>query len=88
MLKEKFADGHYVYVAGLCKVAAITEIETQGWTLNPGRYVGLTERGPDDLIFAERLEELCEDFEVLNAEARKVEEKIGSNVSALLEVSA
>ena len=25
---------------GLCKVATIDEIEAQGWSLNPGRYVG------------------------------------------------
>ena len=37
MLKEKFADGRYVTVAWLCKVATIAEIETQGWSLNPGR---------------------------------------------------
>jgi type I restriction enzyme M protein len=88
MLKEKFADGRYVTVAWLCKVAAIAEIETQGWSLNPARYVGVTERGPDDLIFAERLEELNEELEVLNAEARELEEKTASNVAALLEVSA
>lgn len=82
MLKEKVADGRYVTVAWLCKVATIAEIETQGRSLNPGRYVGVTERGPDDFIFAERLEELSEELEVLNAEARELEEKIASNVSA------
>jgi len=40
--------------------------ETQGWSLNPGRCVGVTERGLDDFIFAERLEELSEELEVLN----------------------
>jgi type I restriction enzyme M protein len=88
MLKEKSSDGRYVTVAWPCKVATIAEIETQGRSLNPERYVGVTERGSDDFIFDERLEELNEELEVPNAEARELEEKIASNVSALLEVSA
>mgnify|MGYP001440993828 CR=1 FL=1 len=32
--KLKYAD-----VPGLCKVAELKEIEAQGWSLTPGRYV-------------------------------------------------
>lgn len=85
MLEEKFPDGRYVDVAGLCKVATVVEIEAQGWSLNPGRYVGVAEREADDFVFAERLEELNEELEVLNAEARELEERIGENVAQLLE---
>jgi len=35
-------------------------------------------------VFAERLEELNEELEVLNAEARELEEQIAGNVSKLL----
>ena len=38
---------------GLCKVATLTEIEAQGWSLNPGRYVGVAERAADDFEFAD-----------------------------------
>ena len=31
----------YRDVPGLCKAATIKEIEAQGWSLNPGRYVGV-----------------------------------------------
>ena len=31
----------YHDVPGLCKVATLKEIEAQGWSLNPGRYVGV-----------------------------------------------
>ena len=48
----------------------------------------MTERGSDVFVFAERLEELNEELEVLKAEAWELEEKIANNVSALLEVSA
>lgn len=85
MLQEKFPDGRYVDVLGLCKVATMAEIEAQGWSLNPGRYVGVAEREADDFVFAERLEELNEELEVLNAEARELEERIAENVAKLLE---
>ena len=60
---------------GLCKVATLAEIEAQGWSLNPGRYVGVADRAPDDFDFTERLEELNEELELLNAEAHELEER-------------
>jgi type I restriction enzyme M protein len=56
----------------------------QGWSLNPGRFVGVTEKHMDDGDFAERLEELNEELEALNAEARELEEHIAENVEKLL----
>ena len=85
MMEAKFPGGVYVDVPGLCKVATITEIEAQGWSLNPGRYVGVAEREADAFDFAERLGELNEELEVLNAEARQLEERIGENVTMILE---
>lgn len=85
LLKEKFPNGKYIDVPGLCKVATLKEIEAQGWSLNPGRYVGVTERAADEFVFAERLEELNEELETLNAEARELEERISENVAKLLE---
>jgi type I restriction enzyme M protein len=85
MLEEKFPAGRYTDVLGLCKVATMTEIEAQGWSLNPGRFVGVAEREADDFVFAERLEELNEELEVLNAEARELEDRIAENVAFLLE---
>ncbi len=84
LMKNKFPKGKYNDVRGLCKVAILAEIEGQGWSLNPGRYVGVAERAADDFEFAERLEELNEELETLNAEARELEERIAENVEALL----
>jgi type I restriction enzyme M protein len=78
--KPKYAD-----VAGLCKVATLAEIEAQGWSLNPGRYVGVTARAEEDFDFKVRLEEQNEELETLNAEARELEERIAENVVKLLE---
>lgn len=85
MLKQNFHERSYQDVAGLCKVATLAEIEAQGWSLNPGRYVGVAEKKAEDFVFAERLEELNEELEVLNVEARELEEQIAANVAKLLE---
>ncbi|MEO5956486.1 MAG: class I SAM-dependent DNA methyltransferase [Nitrospiraceae bacterium] len=79
--KLKFAD-----VSGLCKAATIKEIEAQGWSLNPGRYVGVAP-GEDvsDEDFKEQLETLNEELEALNAQARKIEQRIAVNVAEILE---
>jgi type I restriction enzyme M protein len=44
LMKKTFPSGDYADVSGLCKVTTLSEIETQGWSLNPGRYVGVAER--------------------------------------------
>ena len=85
LMAAKFPDGTYVNVPGLCKVASIVDIEAQGWSLNPGRYVGVADREADAFDFAERLGELNEELEVLNAEAHQLEERIGENVAIILE---
>jgi type I restriction enzyme M protein len=85
LMKASFPKGNYIDVSGLCKVATLQEIEAQGWSLNPGRYVGIAERAADDFEFVVRLEELHEELETLNAEARELEERIADNVALLLD---
>lgn len=86
-VKKYFSAGKYVDVAGLCKVATIKEVAEQNYSLNPGRYVGVTEKAEDDFDFFEKLEELNEELEVLNAEARELEDKIAENVESILQKS-
>ena len=86
-LMATFPKLKYVDVAGLCKVATLDEIEAQGWSLNPGRYVGVADRAEDDFVFAERLEELNEELTVLNNEASELEQRIANNVAKLLEAA-
>ncbi len=85
MLEEHFLDGKYIDVPGLCKAATVQEVETQGWSLNPGRYVGVADQEEDDFDFSERLEELNEELEILNTEAHEIEEEIAENLMKLLE---
>lgn len=68
----------------MCKAATLEEVEAQGYSLNPGRYVGVTEQEKDDGEFFERFSVLNEDLKVLNIEARDLENKIEENVNDLL----
>ncbi len=49
------------------------------------RDVGMADRPAEDFDFAERLTELNEELEVLNAEARELEERIAENMACVLE---
>ncbi|HYE32144.1 MAG TPA: class I SAM-dependent DNA methyltransferase [Methylomirabilota bacterium] len=85
MLNQKFPKLKYADVPGLCKAATRKEIETQGWSLNPGRYVGVAPgEEMSDADFMEQFEELTEQLERLNAEARELEERIASNAAKVI----
>jgi type I restriction enzyme M protein len=86
LLKEKFPDGRYQDVPGLCKVATTDEIEKKhGWSLNSGRYVEIVAGAADDFDFLELFEELNEELEVLNAEGRELEQQIALRVPMIVE---
>jgi len=85
LVQEYFPEGTYADIAGLCKVATIDEIAAQGWSLNPGRYVGVAERIIEDFDFKEMLEALNEEQETLNIEAHELEVKISENMSRLID---
>jgi type I restriction enzyme M protein len=76
----------YRNVPGLCKAATLKEIEAQGWSLNPGRYVGVAAgEAVSDEDFKEQLETLNEELEAINAQARDLEHTIAGNVAEILE---
>ena len=85
LLAAHFPDAKYVDVPGLCKAVTVDEIEANGWTLNPGRYVGVADREAEDFDFSERLGTLNEELEVLTNEARQLEDQIAENVAMILE---
>jgi type I restriction enzyme M protein len=76
----------YRDIPGLCRAATLKEIEAQGWSLNPGRYVGVAPgEAVRDEDFKEHLETLNEELVALNAAARELETTIASNVTEILE---
>jgi type I restriction enzyme M protein len=55
LFTEHFSDGNYTDVKGLCKATSVAEVEGQGWSLNPGRYVGTEVEELEDELFEEKL---------------------------------
>jgi type I restriction enzyme M protein len=84
LMTASFPDGAYVDVPGLCAVATLEQIEKQGWSLNPGRYVGVAAAEGDGIDFRVRLEELNEELEKLHTEASVIQDRVAANVAELL----
>ena len=68
-LTEKFGEGLYKDVLGLCKIATIQEIEEKNYSLTPGAYVGVAEAEDDGVDFHERMNEIHAELKRLNDEA-------------------
>ena len=85
LLKERFPDGTYANVAGLCKTATIAEIEAQGWSLNPGRYTGTAAMDYDGEDFREKLAGWCDEFTRLSDEADVLRAKVEAAVHRIIE---
>lgn len=88
-LLERFPDGKYQDVIGLCKVAQLDGedgIIDQDYSLNPGRYVGVVieDDGMTADQFKESLTGLNEEFKQLNEEAKKLEVQIETNLDSLV----
>ena len=75
-LTEKFGDGEYHDVLGLCKIATIQEIEEKNYSLTPGAYVGVAEQEDDGVDFHERMTEIHAELAQLNKEAYALMDEI------------
>ena len=82
-LYEKFGDGEYADVLGLCKSATISDIEAKGWSLTPGAYVGVAPVEDDGVDFGERMKEIHQELISLQAESNELMEKIQNNLKEL-----
>ena len=84
MLSEVLPDGTYADIAGFCAAATLEQIENQGWSLNPGRYVGIEYvPGHDAESFATQMATMNSQFRALSAEAQELSEFVGKTLSAL-----
>ena len=82
-LYEKFGDGVYADVLGLCKVADILEIEEKGWSLTPGAYVGVALVEDDGIDFEERMAEIHLELLSLQAESNDLMDTISKNMKEM-----
>ena len=84
-LTERFPDGVYTDVIGLCKVATLEGedgIIDQDYSLNAGRYVGVVieDDGMTEEEYKETMLGLDAELQKLNAEAKKLEDSISKNI--------
>ncbi len=82
-LYEKFGEGTYADVLGLCKVATISEIEEKGWSLTPGAYVGVAPVEDDGVDFEERMAEIHRELLSLQAESNDLMDTISQNMKEM-----
>ena len=84
-LLDRFPDGKFTDVAGLCKAVTRKEIEAADWSLTPGRYVGVAPAEVDeDFDFAEAMRAIHEELAELNAEAVGLSDRIQGNLAGLI----
>lgn len=78
-LYEKFGEGDYADIPGLCKVATLEEIEAKGYSLTPGAYVGVTPTEDDGVDFHQRMTEIHQELRSLHEESNRLMETISKN---------
>jgi type I restriction enzyme M protein len=82
-LYEKFGEGIYTNVLGLCKVADLSEIEEKSWSLTPGAYVGVAPVEDDGVDFEERMAEIHRELLSLQAESNDLMDTISQNMKEM-----
>ncbi|MBO6248470.1 MAG: N-6 DNA methylase [Bacteroidales bacterium] len=82
-LTEKFGEGEYRDVDGLCKLATVAEIKDKGWSLTPGAFVGVAAVKDDGVDFYERMSEIHSELKSLQEDSDKLMKEILSNWKSL-----
>lgn len=87
-LTERFPDGVYTDVIGLCKVAPMEGedgIIDQDYSLNAGRYVGVVieDDGMTEEEYKDEMLRLNSELDSLNTEAKELEGKISSFITGM-----
>jgi type I restriction enzyme M protein len=82
-LYEKFGEGEYADVLGLCKLASCAEIEEKGWSLTRGAYVGVAPVADDGVDFHERMREIHAELRELQAKSNELMETISRNMEEM-----
>ena len=83
-LTEKFGEGVYQDIPGLCKVASRdTILNEKGASLTPGAYVGVAPVEDDGVDFAQRMKEIHKELLELQAESNRLMETISRNLEEM-----
>jgi len=82
-LYEKFGEGEYRDILGLCKCASRGEIAEKSYSLTPGAYVGVAPVEDDGVDFAQRMKEIHSELLSLQAESNSLMDTISKNMEEL-----
>ena len=82
-LYEKFGDGEYQDMPGLCRIATGEEIKDKGWSLTPGAYVGVAPVEDDGVDFEERMKEIHKELLTLHGEGNELMDTISKNLEEM-----
>ena len=82
-LYEKFGEGVYKDVLGLCKLSSLDEIEEKSFSLTPGAYVGVAPVEDDGVDFEERMTEIHKELLTLQKESKDLMDTISQNMKEM-----
>lgn len=82
-LYEKFGEGEYRDIPGLCKVASRAEIGEKNYSLTPGAYVGVAAAEDDGVDFTQRMGEIHRELLKLQEESNVLMETISKNMKEM-----
>lgn len=82
-LYDKFGDGEYADVLGLCKIATRSEIAEKGYSLTPGAYVGVAPVADDGVDFGKRMAEIHQELLALQEESNALMATISQNLKEM-----
>ena len=82
-LYDKFGDGEYHDIPGLCYAADLSEIESKNWSLTPGAYVGVAPVEDDGVDFAERMKEIHAELLTLQQQSNELMDTISKNLEEM-----
>ena len=82
-LTEKFSEGEYRDIPGLCKMASRAEIAEKNYSLTPGAYVGVAAVEYDGVDFAQRMSEIHQELLTLQAESNDLMQTISKNMKEM-----
>lgn len=83
-LFEKFGEGEYRDIPGLCKMASRAEIAEKNYSLTPGAYVGVAAVEDDGVDFAQRMGEIHSELLKLQAESNELMQSISKNMKEMV----
>ena len=82
-LYEKFGEGTYEDIPGLCRIVDVQTIEEKGWSLTPGAYVGVAPVEDDGVDFKERMKEIHQELLALQEESNQLMKAISENMKEM-----